>query len=491
MKSYRRLLALILCMLMVMCSAVISVAEEEEPFTMVIQAQCYLSEFPPDDAEVLLIMEEYTGINLDIIWMVGNINEKISATLASGEDMPMCLYIENPSAYNIVNAARAGMFWELTPYIEQFPNLKEMYSEPVRVENASIAGGTYGLFRKRPLATTGIIFRKDWADNLGIDNPETIDEYYDMLYAFTHNDPDGNGVNDTYGLATKVDDASNINGFVTMMAAFDVPNEWKWDGETMIPYFVTDEYVECMDFYKKLYEEGLMNTDFVTNKEMHKQIDAGRAGSYISFMSNAASDNNDLYIMYPDAQLDIVGRLEDRCMAEKGFAGEFVFPVSSVKDEETLLKCMSFFDKLNDPEMQNLLRWGIEGKHYYVNEDGKLVRPAEWNDAYTNEVNCWRTIKLHYDEKAKDGVFDYAYGRARELYVENEPYAIGNPCAPLISDTQTEIGNDLKLIINDATIQYIVGEIGIEDFQAACDAWYAQGGDKIVAEYTEAYLANQ
>ena len=34
--------------------------------------------------------------------------------------------------------------------------------------------------------------RKDWLDNLGIDPTtlKTVDDYYNMLYAFTHNDPD-------------------------------------------------------------------------------------------------------------------------------------------------------------------------------------------------------------------------------------------------------------------------------------------------------------
>ena len=42
-------------------------------------------------------------------------------------------------------------------------------------------------------------YRGDWLENLGLDIPETIDEYGEVLRAFSNSDPDGNGQDDTYG----------------------------------------------------------------------------------------------------------------------------------------------------------------------------------------------------------------------------------------------------------------------------------------------------
>jgi len=42
-------------------------------------------------------------------------------------------------------------------------------------------------------------YRKDWLDTLGLAVPQTIDEYGEVLRAFTKDDPDGNGQADTYG----------------------------------------------------------------------------------------------------------------------------------------------------------------------------------------------------------------------------------------------------------------------------------------------------
>ena len=41
--------------------------------------------------------------------------------------------------------------------------------------------------------TQGPIYRKDWADKLGIAEPKTMDDWYNMLCAFRDNDMNGNG----------------------------------------------------------------------------------------------------------------------------------------------------------------------------------------------------------------------------------------------------------------------------------------------------------
>ena len=46
----------------------------------------------------------------------------------------------------------------------------------------------------------GIFIRKDWLENVGMEMPTTWEDLYNVAHAFTYDDPDGNGVKDTYGL---------------------------------------------------------------------------------------------------------------------------------------------------------------------------------------------------------------------------------------------------------------------------------------------------
>lgn len=111
----------------------------------------------------------------------------------------------------------------------------------------------------------------------------------------------------------------------------------------------------------------------------------------------------------------------------------------------------------------------------------------ELNDIYQKEVNPFRSLKLHYDEKASGGKFDYAYQRARDLYEENEPFVIADPCVPFVSNTYSEKGPELDQMINDASIQYVMGAIDENKFNEVINQWRQSGGDDVIAEYTEEY----
>ena len=80
-----------------------------------------------------------------------------------------------------------------------------------------------------------------------------------MLKAFTTDDPDGNGKDDTYGLV-----ASKFNGpWDNMQIWFGAPNKWGDDGSgNLIPAHETPEYMEALKFFRQIYSEGLVNKDF-------------------------------------------------------------------------------------------------------------------------------------------------------------------------------------------------------------------------------------
>lgn len=70
-----------------------------------------------------------------------------------------------------------------------------------------------------------------------MDPPRTIDDFYEMLKAFTYDDPDGNGEDDTYGtVVSKFEGPWNV-----MQTWFGAPNKWGIDPEGhLIPDFLTD-----------------------------------------------------------------------------------------------------------------------------------------------------------------------------------------------------------------------------------------------------------
>src|SRR5690606_41101589 len=99
----------------------------------------------------------------------------------------------------------------------------------------------------RPLCRQGLIYRKDWADKLGLGTPETIEDIYEMAKAFTEQDPDGNGKNDKFGLTDRSDLV--YGAFKTVASWFGTPDEWGEKDRELLPEFMCDEYVHTMDFF--------------------------------------------------------------------------------------------------------------------------------------------------------------------------------------------------------------------------------------------------
>jgi len=72
-------------------------------------------------------------------------------------------------------------------------------------------------------------------------------------------------------------------------------------------------------------------------------------------------------------------------------------------------------------------------------------------------------------------------------YVINPDLCVANPCQSLLSSSTvySEKGSTLETIVDDARVQYIVGQLDEEGYKAEIQRWYDQGGADLVAELSE------
>ena len=73
--------------------------------------------------------------------------------------------------------------------------------------------------------------------------------------------------------------------------------------------------------------------------------------------------------------------------------------------------------------------------------------------------------------------------KVEELILENDKHLIHDPTITLDSDTYVRDGARLQEIINDATYNYMLGEIDMAGFDAEVEKWKSQGGSKIIEEF--------
>ncbi|KAI7261578.1 hypothetical protein KC345_g9715, partial [Hortaea werneckii] len=201
--------------------------------------------FPQTPSKDLIAeIEKLTGTQLNITWVPeGVYTDKMNTALTTGS-LGKVTFVKFTD-YNLVkNMIRSGAFWEIGPYLEEFPNLRQL--DAAILKQTAVDGGLYGLYTERPASRQGIIIRKDWLEHLHLSPPGTLDELYEVMKQFTYNDPDGNGKDDTLGLVDRNDLVYGV--FKTLSSYFGTPNNWKIEDNQFVPEFATSEYMDTMNF---------------------------------------------------------------------------------------------------------------------------------------------------------------------------------------------------------------------------------------------------
>ncbi|MDF2964083.1 MAG: hypothetical protein K0S39_5818 [Paenibacillus sp.] len=468
-------------------------ATEVKPFAITMMNLSVLSEPPKDNDPIITAVEKLTNTDLQIQWVPnGTYDEKVNATIASGQ-LPMVLLVSTPAPSHIKNAMRSGQFWEIGAYLKDYPNLEKALNPQV-LKSTMVGGKAYSINRARSLVGDGMIYRTDWLNKLGMKPPTTLDEMYEVIKAFATKDPDGNGKADTLGLAEE----KSVRGFKFILAATGGGNVWEVKDNKIVPAHESKAYVDAMNWYKRLYQEKLINQDFAITERV-QNIDNGNKGLFGFRLgdNDFITRHTELFKLNPNAELDTSSILKGvngtKLLMDTGMSGGFVIPKQTVKSEAELKRILQYFDKLSTKEGQNIFEWGIEGVHYSV-KDGKADRTPEQSVKYAAEViQMQQAMQIADGSGAMEGTLDKytaKYKAAKKEAAANPNNFIVNPAAAYNSPTYDQKRTQLDKIINDARVKYIMGEMDEKGWKQALESWQKAGGDKVLEELNKEYQAD-
>lgn len=472
-----------------------SAKDDAQPYYISMLLQTFATEPASDENRALSYIEEYTNTDLDITWKVSNDYDTMIDVLVASGDVPMVLTVRDQKDSVIVQAVKSGFFWDITDYLddtENFPNLSS-YNRDVAAQ-VRYDGRLYSLYNAADLSRSGWHYRKDWAENLNLTIPETIDDIYEWARAFTEDDPDQNGKNDTFGLIMAADKAVKLE-FHQMVINYGGGNEWVEDENgDLIPTFMTQPYIDAMDFFRKCYENGYMNQDYpsAAKSTIYQYWQAGQGGLFYMSLNDAFGKNvTAIYDAIPGATNDVFNLIQSvdgsyRNYPTAGWKAMVMFPKNAVAANEDLEKILTFYDTMMSQEMQEFTTYGFEGEHWQLGADGY----AELLDE-EGKSNLFADISfnLNYVDNKRPAHYSEIREKVIKMIADAEPYAVICGNNPYLSDTYTEIGASLDQAVFDARDKYIVGAIGLEEFQTAVDNWYQDGGQQIIAEYSQQHRA--
>lgn len=442
-----------------------------------------------DDEPSVLALEEYSGYDISLEFLLNSSYEDQLNTRMAAGNLPTLVAITEKTP-SVISYCQAGAFWDITDYYKDYPNLA--LANEIVMNNISINGRIYGIYRARPLGRNGISYRKDWLENVGLEEPKTMDDLYNVLKAFTTGDPDQNGEIDTYGMTW----CKFFGPLDQIAVAFGAPNKWGEKDGKFYPYFDTPEYMESIKYIKKLYDEGLINRDYAAmeTSDWTKDFQNSKSGVHIDVTDQAWRFQKNFIeqLQMPEDIVWVMGMPAGPngkfALPTSGHAGFVAISKNGAPTEEDMKSALNFLDICNTKEGQNILNWGVEGVHYDLNEKGEAtgrtfaVNPRDgFNQFMMNVIDG-----LLIPQEMKPVQLRHV-----EVQSENIQYCVGNPAEPLTSSTYGEKGAQLDLMITDARNQFIAGQIDEAGFKTIVENWYAQGGQQICDEYAAAYQASK
>ncbi|WP_432484796.1 extracellular solute-binding protein [Kineococcus esterisolvens] len=468
--------------------------------TISIQAPFLGAQPPQQGDEVEKRLEEMTGKQIEVTWVPNSSYEdKTNVTLA-GDQVPTVMVIQGKTP-GFVKNAQAGAFWDLTDVLADYPNLTT--ENPEVQEAASVNGTVYGIYRARDVMRTSVIVRKDWLDKLGLQMPKTTEDLANVARAFTEDDPDGNGVDDTSGLIVpKWPGGINSNSPWDVMATwFGAGNGWtERDGE-LVPNFTTPEWLEAVDYEKNLIDNGWVNPDYATldSASWNEPFFQGKGGIIVDVHSRAEvirklfkQQDPENFQNYVDSTGNLVGPDgEMHAHPTTGYSGFLVIPKSQVRTEEQLRDVLQFLDTMASEDAQILENNGIEGVNFTVVDGKAQAIDTPEAQALTESVQSWAQLGTNvagyeaYDPKMATEYEQSEYDERRAIEEADMENAVFDEAAPYVSETYVLKGAQLDNIVSDARLQYLAGQIDKAALQDAIERWRSSGGDQIIAEINQ------
>lgn len=470
---------------------------DQEPLELSIMTILFGSEIISmgEDNDIVQKINEEANVRMEIEWVPStSYTEKVNAAIAGGQ-LPMVVVADSSlmRSTNIVVGCENDQFWDITDYVQEFEGLVNFY-DPQTLKNAYINNRLYGLPRPRNLGRQALMIRKDWLDNLNLSMPTTLEEVYEVARAFTEDDPDQNGQDDTWGLEYMDSSYANAaeNGFNYFVVANGGVNGWGLVDGKLTPDHLTPEYKETLNLFRDLYSNGYMNQDFslLSGNTRYDFINGGQAGMFAWTAEDFLNCIDEE--LCPDAEWEFVPILKDdngRAVVNStaGYNGQVMFTKSGIQDEETLRRVLGVFEVMCRDDMQ-LLSSGIEGRDYKV-EDGVFIELPD-----SKAAEQWGQLGYIFPQAAlysacsRAGATGTERGKKMIEYLEvSNQNVLSDPTIAFNSATRTEMGGQLDQIILDARIKYIIGELDEAGFDAEMERWLSSGGSSVMEEFQAQY----
>jgi len=336
---------------------------------------------PPANWHVLERIREELGINLSLSALPSSEfdqDSKINGSAAANTLPDLFMVRRGP----FMNIARVGVIAPVDDLYELMPNRSAIHYNEDSRRFTTINGRSYGLASPGTIEKNeGMLIRKDWLDKLGLQVPNTLDEYMEVMRAFTFGNPEGTG-RVTYGYGSFIEinnfEAGLGRRFDPFFGAFGVAGTWNLEKANAGLNIFKPEYFDALSFVRQMVDEKVIDPNWLSlsKDDFRASWKQGTFGimreqhaAYAAEANYAPFDRN-----FPDGEWIVINPPKGPNGHQSVGVYVQAYRIYAISTRAMRQGKGPYIAKLlewmSSDEGYFLLGWGVEGENYILDDNG-------------------------------------------------------------------------------------------------------------------------
>lgn len=359
--------------------------------------------------------------------------------------------------------------------------------------------------------------RKDWMDELGLEEPKTLEDAFDIIESFVANKMGTSDGEDPVGLVCDTDLVGNTSSSYSVEPVFDKfyasPQQWVNQNGQIVYGSVTQETKNALSYLHELYERRVLDQNFALRAQnnLRDLVVDGKCGAFFGlwwtpnnplvdvYEKNKESDWEPYYLQKSETD-DAYDSFRDNkyVVVRKGYEHpEIVMKIISVLFDYTRYEA-------NDADEVN--------EYFALNVDPTarpLVINVDYNEATFQITKDIRAVEDGTKKEESLSAIEKSYYDACESFLHGKSSTPADWAAyksrisavgllvdggyqseerRYLDDTDGELPKSLQQLEKKSFIQIIMGEKPISYFDTFVKEWYDQGGEEITEQIRKTNL---
>ena len=353
--------------------------------------------------------------------------------------------------------------------------------------------------------------RKDWMEELGLEEPETLEDAFEIIDAFVQNRMGTEDGETPVGLACDTNLVGTTSSSYSVDPVFDSfganPQRWiSQDGE-IVYGSLTEETKEALDYLHKLYDRRILDRNFALRapNNLRDLVVNGKCGAFFGLWWTPNNPLMESYEKNSEADWEpyYLQELADKNVYESFRDNKYVVVRKGYEHPEIVMKIISVLFDYTRYEAED----AREVNEYFALNVDPTARPlvinVDYNEAtYQVTENIEAALNGNYPEGNLTAI-EQSYYQACSSYLSGNDYtaedwaayksrisAVGllvdkhyTPAVrSYLDDAGGEIPQSLRQFEKRTFIQIIMGEKPVSYFETFVEQWYQQGGYELTQQ---------